>query len=116
MTVNVNVATFARAESDAALKNVHSNFGFNTWYHLRVPTAIDNQEVIRMNRDTLYSSVVLDLSTPATVTMPETGGRYQSLHVINQDHYSYAETAPGRYELTHDKVGTRFAYLKLKTT
>ena len=115
MTVNVNVATFARAESDAALKKVHSSFGFNTWYHLRVPTAIDKQEVIRMNRDTLYSSVVLDLSAPATVTMPETGGRYQSLHVINQDHYSYAETTPGRYELTQDKVGTRFAYLIVRT-
>jgi hypothetical protein len=47
--------------------------------------------------------------------MPETGGRYQSLHVINQDHYSYAETTPGRYELTQDKVGTRFAYLIVRT-
>ena len=115
MPADVNVATFARAESDAALRNVHSNFGFGNWYHLRAPTAIDKQEVIRMNRDTLYSSVVLDLSKPATVVMPETGGLYQSLHVINQDHYSYAETTPGRYELTQDKVGTRYGYLIVRT-
>jgi hypothetical protein len=39
-----------------------------------------------MNRDVLYSRVVFDLSKPATITMPETNGRYQSMHVINQDH------------------------------
>jgi hypothetical protein len=68
-----------------------------------------------MNRDTLYSTVVLDLSEPATIVMPDTGGRYQSLHVINQDHYSFAETSPGRYELTQDEVGTRYAYLIIRT-
>jgi hypothetical protein len=41
---------------------------------------------IRMNRDTLYSAAVLDLSSPATVTLPETGGRYMGMRVINQDH------------------------------
>ena len=57
-----------------------------------------------MNRDTLYSSVVLDLSKPVTMVMPETAGRYQSLHVINQDHYSFAKIEPGRYGLTQDEV------------
>jgi len=71
--------------------------------------------VIRMNRDTLYSSAVLDLSKPATVIMPETGGRYQSLQVINQDHYSFAKTKPGRYELTQEEVGSRYAYLIVRT-
>ncbi len=28
-----------------------------------------------------------DPSEPATVVMPDTDGRYQSLQVINQDHY-----------------------------
>ena len=68
-----------------------------------------------MNRDTLYSSVVLDLSEPATVIMPETSGRYQSLQVINQDHYSFAKIKPGRYELTQENVGSRYAYLIIRT-
>ena len=68
-----------------------------------------------MNRDTLYSSVMLDLSEPATVIMPETGGRYQNLHVISQDHYSFAKIKPGRYELTKEVVGTRYAYLIIRT-
>jgi hypothetical protein len=47
--------------------------------------------------------------------MPETNGRYQSLHVIDQDHYSYAETSPGRYEITQEQVGTRYAYIIVRT-
>ena len=61
------------------------------------------------------SGAVLDLSEPATVVMPETGGRYQSLEVINQDHYSFAKIKPGRYELTQDEVGTRYVYLIIRT-
>lgn len=90
----VNVSNFARAESDVAIKKVYDAVGFGTWFHLRAPTPIDQQTVIRMNRDTLYSAVVLDLSEPATVIMPETGGRYQSLHVISQDHYALQRPGP----------------------
>jgi hypothetical protein len=112
---DVNVTNFARAESDVAIKKVYDIVGLGTWLHFRAPTPIDQQKVIRMNRDTLYSSAVLDLSKPATVIMPETGGRYQSLHVINQDHYSFAKIKPGRYELTQEEVGSRYAYLIVRT-
>jgi hypothetical protein len=112
---SVTVATFNRAESDVAIKKVYDDFGLSKVFHLRTPVAIDKQMVIRMNRDTLYSSAVLDLSKPAVVTMPESDGRYMSLHVINQDHYSFAKIKPGRYELTQDVVGSRYAYLIIRT-
>ena len=111
----VTVATFIRAESDAAIRKVYDGYGLNKFFHFRAPVAIDKQTVIRMNRDTLYSSAVLDLSKPAVVTMPETDGRYMSLHVINQDHYSFAKIKPGRYELTQKLVGSRYAYLIVRT-
>ena len=113
---DVNVSNFVRAECDATIKRVYDMVGgLATWIHFRKPTPIDQQKVIRMNRDTLYSTVLLDLSKPATVIMPETGGRYQSLHVINQDHYSFAKIKPGRYELTQEKVGSRYAYIIVRT-
>ncbi|HEY6665710.1 MAG TPA: DUF1254 domain-containing protein [Propionibacteriaceae bacterium] len=34
--------------------------------------------VIRMNRDTLYSTAVVDISAAATLTLPDNGGRYMS--------------------------------------
>ena len=50
---DVNIANFARAESDVAIKKIYDITGFGAWLHGRSPTPIDNQPVIRMNRDTL---------------------------------------------------------------
>ncbi len=111
----VTLATFVRAETDAAIKVIHDQGGFGVLNHNRVLTPLDQQFVIRMNRDTLYSTAVLDLSSPAAVTLPEADGRYMSLHVINQDHFSYAVSEPGRYELTEDAVGSRYVYLIVRT-
>lgn len=111
----VTVYSFTRAESDTAIKKVYDGIGFSAWVHNRAPTPLDQQNVIRQNRDTLYSTVILDLSVPATVTLPEADGRYMSLQVVSQDHYSFAVSEPGEYELTHDDVGSRYAYLIVRT-
>jgi hypothetical protein len=67
------------------------------------------------NQDTLYSVAIVDLSTPVTVTLPEGDGRFQSVLVISQDHYSFAYAKPGAYKLTEEEVGTRFAMLLFRT-
>ena len=38
-----------------------------------------------------------------------------SLQVINQDHYSFALSEPGDYELTEESVGSRYAGLIVRT-
>jgi hypothetical protein len=111
----VTVHTIVRTESDIAFKNIHDALGFNVFLHRRAPVAIDQQDVIRMNRDTIYSSALLDLSQPAFINMPETDGRYMNLQIISQDHYSYAVTQSGRHEINQDKVGTRYAGLVIRT-
>lgn len=111
----VTLDTFVRAETDTAMRVMHDRAGVGTFEHLRQPTSLEDQPVIRMNRDTLYSSAVLDLSSPATVTLPETGGRYMGLLVINQDHYMRVYPGAGDHELTQDANGTRYAYLIVRT-
>jgi len=69
--------------------------------HLRAPTTPDKQPVIRMNQDTLYSAIWLDLSSPAKITFPEVVGRYMSTQAVNQDQYMFVESSPGTYELTY---------------
>lgn len=113
----VTVDNFVRAESDHMfLANIKAfGIGFGKFFHLRKPTTPENQPVIRMNQDTLYSATVIDLSKPITITLPEIDGRYMSMHVINQDHYMFVESKPGTYELTQESVGTRFAYVTIRT-
>jgi len=113
----VNVGNFVRAESDHMLHANLKTFGIGIGeiHHIREATTPEVQPVIRMNQDTLYSGVVLDLSEPVTVTLPELGGRYQSMHLVNQDHYMSFEAKPGTYELTEESVGTRFALVTIRT-
>lgn len=114
---NVNVTNFVRAETDhmfhTNMKMAGIKVGVLT--HLRAPTTPDNQPVVRMNQDTLYSATVLDLSEPVVITLPDVNGRYQSIHIINQDHYMFVEAKPGSYELTQENLGTRFGYVSIRT-
>ncbi|MGL3805673.1 DUF1214 domain-containing protein [Paeniglutamicibacter sp. R2-26] len=84
--------------------------GTGVWSHGRVPTAIDNQPIIRMNRDTLYSAAVVDISEGAVLGIPEVGDRYVSVMVVNQDHYiNRVFHTPGDHKLTVEEFGTGFA-------
>ena len=61
-TVAVTADNFIRAESDMYFRTIAiKDGGFGKFHHYRELTSIDNQTVIRMNRDTLYSGAVFDL-------------------------------------------------------
>ncbi len=116
-SVKVTVANLVRAETDHMIRAQIEAFDlkFGEITHLRNPITPENQSVIRSNQDTFYSATVLDLSEPVTITLPEADGRFMSMLVINQDHYNFGEAQPGTYELTEERVGTRFAYLLFRT-
>jgi hypothetical protein len=111
MAAPVNVDNFARAETDRMFAALQNEAGaVNTWHHRRVPTSIDRrQPVIRMNRDTLYSTALVDLSGGATITIPDAGGRYLSVMVVNQDHYiNRVFHEPGDYDLSVEEFDTSY--------
>jgi hypothetical protein len=116
-TIPVTVENFVRAESDKYMKSYVDIGGFGKFFNIRVPTPIDKQKVVRMNRDTMYSFGVFDLTTPVTITKPDTGDRFQSMMVLNQDEYVPIPVIyePGKYTLTQEKVGTRYVFVVFRT-
>jgi len=108
VSVPVSVENFARAESDRMFASFAADAGgVNRLQHHRVPTPVEHQPVIRMNRDTLYSAAVVDISEGATLTVPDGGRRYVSVMVVNQDHYiNRVFHESGRYALTVDEFDT----------
>ena len=108
MAVRVTVENFIRAETDRMFASFQADAGgVNRLTHTRVPTPIEHRPVIRMNRDTLYSAAVVDISQGATVTVPDTGDRYISPMVVNQDHYiNRILHDPGDYLLTAEEFDT----------
>jgi hypothetical protein len=106
----VNVTNFARAQADMEFEGILKlSGGINKWQHNREPTPIDKQNIIRMNRDTLYSFAIIDISKGATVTLPDAGDRYMSLMIINNDGY-VNETfhGGGTHELTTGTFDTPY--------
>lgn len=118
-TVPVTVDNFARAESDLYLAGVLKDSGgaLAKFNHHREPANIAHQTVIRLNRDTLYSSIVFDLDAgPVTVTLPDAGKRFRSMQVINEDHYVVSVVyEPGEHVITREAAGTRYAVAAIRT-
>jgi hypothetical protein len=117
-SVPVTVDNFVRAESDIYFAGLlKDSGGIGKFVHRRDPARIDNQTVIRLNRDTLYSSALFDLDAgPVTITLPDAGKRFMSMQVINEDHYvPEVVYGKGNYTLTRGKVGTRYVAVAIRT-
>ncbi|MEE2032304.1 DUF1214 domain-containing protein [Rhodococcus chondri] len=83
--------------------------GVNLLLHNREPASVEHQTVIRLNRDTLYSFAIIDVSGGAVLTVPESGNRYVSAMVVDQDHYvERIFHDPGEYRLTRDEFRTPY--------
>jgi hypothetical protein len=66
----VTPETYIRAETDRQFGEIAKMAGgVNRFYHFRAPTPLDKQNVVRMNRDTLYSMGVVDTSMGATIVV-----------------------------------------------
>lgn len=115
-SVPVDVDNFKRAESDFYMAKTADAGGLGKFVHNRAPTPIDNQPVVRMNRDTLYSQALFDLDAgPVTITLPDAGERFVSMQVISEDHYTpMVVYGAGPTTLTKDEVGTRYVFVAVR--
>jgi hypothetical protein len=91
--------------------------GLGKLNHRREVAPVDKQAVIRLNRDTLYSSAVFDLDTgPVTVTLPDAGKRFLSMQVIDEDQYTHGVFyGAGTRKLTRKGIGTRYVVVAIRT-
>ena len=114
---------YGQAESEIIIANYIKRIagptgtnGVGQWMHSREGADPKDRTVMRINFDTVYSFLILDLTEPATLTMPETDGRYQSAWVITDEHYNpMAFVEPGTYTLTQENVGRRYAIVVVRT-
>ena len=114
--VPVTVDNYNRAESDASFAGVVKAGAFAKLAHNRELKPLDQQTVVRPNRDTLYSEGVFDLDAgPVTITLPDAGERYMSMELIDQDNYVPAfYYGGGSYTLTKENVGTRYVLVLIR--
>lgn len=108
---------FIRAESDVYMSvQVAKENAFGRFKHTREAAPVDNQLIVRLNRDTIYSAGVFDLDAgPVTFTLPDAGDRFVSALVISQDHFNPAVYyGAGTYTMTRENVGTRYVMVGIR--
>lgn len=116
MGIIVNADNFVRAETDRMFFDLQQGAGgIGAFRHNRAQAPIDEQTVIRLNRDTLYSFGVVDLARGARLTIPEHGDRYLSAMVVNNDHFINAVFHDaGEHSLTMDEFDTRYVMVAVR--
>ncbi len=115
--VVINIDNFDKAQADVNYDGIlKQSGGINKVHHNRTTTPIDKQNVIRINRDTLYSLGVVNISKGASVTLPDAGKRYMSLMVINNDGYvNKVFYGGGAHKLTMSELDTPFVGIVIRT-
>ncbi len=115
--VAVTVDNFVRAATDLEMAKYDTLAGgINRFAHFRQPTPVEQQPTIRMNRDTLYSFGVIDISEGATLIMPEVGERYVSTMIVNQDHFiPEVHLGGGRFVLDMQTFETPYVIAVVRT-
>jgi len=114
---SVTANDFLRAETDTYFRRYAEKFGaFGKINQYRKLVPIDQQGIVRMNRDTFYSYGIFDLTHPVTIVKPDPGERFQSMIVINQDHLvKMISHEVGRYTLNQERIGTRYVGVIFRT-
>ena len=91
---SVDEQNYSRAESQVIFADYVRKIaaatcsgGMGQLMHLRNTPDPADRTILRINFDTIYSFLILDLTTPAIITLPETDGRYQSAEVLDEEHY-----------------------------
>jgi hypothetical protein len=112
--VPVTVESFARAETDMYFARF-SQGKVGSLIHHREPANADNQKVVRDNPNVLGTIGVFDLDAgPVTLTMPDSGDRFMSLMITNEDHYTSTVYESGEHPLTRDGIGTRYVFVAIR--
>lgn len=122
---------FSSAMADIYWQEVMDRGGDNKFTHLRQVSSVETQNIIRENRDTLYSWGIFDVTQGLTLTLPPSSGLYMSALVIDNDTYivrevdsektgdvgtylAYPDT-PRSIEISHNDAVTDFIYIILRT-
>ena len=114
-SVEVTMDNYVVAETDWYFTNQQVNAPVNTFVH-NGPVSKDEQEVIRSNRDVMYSLAVVDISEGATLTVPPRDA-FQIIHVMDENHLSHFVIGAGesRTVTSDDVTGGTHVYLLART-
>jgi hypothetical protein len=115
--VTVTVDNFTRAETDITMAAYVKMGALGKLLHAPDPVSVDEQKVVRLNRDTLYSFGVFDLDAgPVTLMLPDSGKRFMMAQVLDQNEYTHdIVSTPRSQTYSKEMIGTRYLIILMRT-
>ena len=127
--IPVDEGNFVESMSDIYFGQVVDAVGTNVIQHNRATADIKTQGIIRENRDTLYSKVVIDARDGFRLTLPAAGKTYMAALILNHNTglvreakdqgdvgtYMAHSDRPRVIEITREAAGTDFVYILFRT-
>jgi hypothetical protein len=116
--VEVNALNYVRAKTAIQFDKylARADGKLNIFAHGRQVVSVDARSSKRLNRDTLYSVAIVDISEGASIDLPDMGARYMSVQVVNQDGYTNnIFHSAGRHELNLKEFHTPYVWLLVRT-
>jgi len=110
----VTMENYVVAESDWYFDGVQKKVGVNVWMHNDLVSK-DSQQVIRSNRDVVYSIALVDVSEGATFTVPESN-EFQLIHIIDEAHLFHQVVLNGEsLHVSAKDIHGEYVYLLART-
>ena len=110
----VTMKHYVVAESDWYFDGVQKKVGVNVWMH-DDPVSKDKQQVIRSNRDVVYSIAIVDVSKGAVFTVPKSN-EFQAIHIIDEAHLFHQVVLNGEsLHVTAKDIQGEYVYLLART-
>ena len=117
MAVDVTALNYVPAKTAMQFDKylAKANGKLNLFAHGGSVAGIYSRSSKRLNRDTLYSVAIVDISKDASIVMPEPGGRYMSVQVINEDAFTNKIFhGEGRHDLSLKEFDTPYVWLLVR--
>ena len=123
----VTAKNFTRSMSDIYFTKVTDAVGTNVVLHTRETKNVENQNIIRENRDTLYSNLVIDARNGFNLSLPATNGVFMTAMIIDQETHLLTDGSSdiGTFQAYADKervikidandIPTDYAYVLFRT-
>jgi len=116
--LKVNALNYVQAKTAIQFDKYLARAGgkLNVFAHGRAVVGVDNRSSKRLNRDTLYSVAIVDISKGASIVMPKAGNRYMSVQVVNEDGFTNKIFhGAGRHHLSLEEFDTPYVWLLVRT-
>jgi len=117
-SLKVNALNYVQAKTAIQFDKYLARAGgkLNVFAHGRAVVGVDNRSSKRLNRDTLYSVAIVDISKGASIVMPKAGNRYMSVQVVNEDGFTNKIFhGAGRHHLSLEEFDTPYVWLLVRT-